>query len=78
MGFEMNLYMMQEFRGVLIALAAATGTILGFGIAFILFQEGIRRAVHGAKAGVIDLKGSSNGWLQRAHGRWALRREPRL
>jgi hypothetical protein len=70
MGFEMNLYMIQEFLGVLIVLAAATGTILFFGIAFILFQEGVRRAVHEAKARVIDFKASSakEEWLQKARG----------
>jgi hypothetical protein len=75
MEFVMNLYTMQEFLGVLIVLAVATGTILLFGIAFILFQEGIRRAVHGAKARLMHLKSSSakDDWLQRAHGRSALR-----
>jgi hypothetical protein len=75
MGFEMNLYMMQEFLGVLVVLAAATGTILVFGIAFILFQEGIRRAVHVAKARLIHFKGSSakDEWLHRAPSRSALR-----
>lgn len=70
MGHEVNFYMMQEFLGVLIVLAAATGTILVFGIAFILLQEGIRRAVHGAKARVVHLKASSakDEWLQKAHG----------
>jgi hypothetical protein len=75
MGFEMNLYMMQEFLGVLVVLATAIGTILVFGIAFILFQEGIRRAAHGAKARIKHFRGSSakDEWLQRAHGRSALR-----
>jgi hypothetical protein len=69
MGFAMNLYIMQEFLGVLVVLAAATGTMLVFGIAFILFQEGIRRAAHGAKARVAHFKGSNarNEWLQQAH-----------
>lgn len=67
----MNLYIVQEFLGVLVVLAAATGTILVFGIAFILFQEGIRRALHSAKAHVKHSKGSSakHEWLQRAYGR---------
>lgn len=71
----MNLYMMQEFLGVLVVVAAAMGTILVFVVAFILFQEGIRRAVHGTKARVIHFKGSSakDEWLPRAHGRSALR-----
>ena len=71
----MNLYTMQEFLGVLIVLAVVTGTILFLGIAFILFQEGIRRAVHGAKARVIHFKALSakDDWLQRVHGRSVLR-----
>ncbi|MGA7225381.1 MAG: hypothetical protein WBX16_21160, partial [Candidatus Acidiferrales bacterium] len=75
LGFEMNLYVMQEFLGVLVVLAAATGTMLVIGIAFILFQEGIRRAAHGAKARIIRFKGSSakDEWLQRAHSRSVLR-----
>jgi hypothetical protein len=75
LGFEMNLYMMQEFLAVLLLVAAFIGTMLVFGIAFILFQEGIRRALHGAKARIIHFKGSSakDEWLQRAHGRSALR-----
>jgi hypothetical protein len=75
MEFEMTFYIMQEFLGVLIVLAAATGTILVFVIAFILFQEGIRRALPSAKARIFHPKGSSakHDWLQRAHGRSALR-----
>jgi hypothetical protein len=75
MRFEMNLYAMQEFLGVLLLLAAFIGTMLAFGVAFILFQEGIRRVVHGAKTGVMPLKGLSakDQWLQRAHGRSVLR-----
>ena len=75
MEFAVNLYAMQEFLGVLLVLAAFIGTILVFGIAFILFQEGIRRLVHGAKTGVAPLRGLSakDQWLQRAHGRSVLR-----
>ncbi len=71
----MNLYNVQEVLGVLIVLAVTTGIILLFGIAFILFQEGIRRAVHGAKARVMHFKSlsSKDDWLQRAHGRSVLR-----
>ena len=71
----MNLYTMQEVLGVLVVLAAATGTILVFGVAFILLQEGIRRAAHGAKAGVIHFRGLSakDEWHQRAHARSPLR-----
>ena len=74
MGFEMNLYTMQEFLGVLLVLAALTGTILVFAIVFILFQEGRRRAVCWAKTGLIVQRLSARyQWLQRAHGRSALR-----
>ena len=66
---------MQEFLGVLVLLAAFIGTMLVFGIAFILFQEGIRWVVHGAKTDVAPLKGLStkDQWLQRADGRSVLR-----
>ena len=72
---EVIRYAIQEFLGVLLLVAAFIGTMLVFGIACILFQEGIRRALHGAKARVINFKGSSakDEWLQRAHGRSALR-----
>jgi hypothetical protein len=75
MEFAMNLYTMQEFLGVLLVLAAFTGTILAFGIAFVLLQEGIRRAVHQAKTGVVPLQAVSakDQWFERAHGRSALR-----
>ncbi len=59
MEFEVNRYAVQEFLGVLLLVAVFIGTMLVFGIAFILFQEGIRRAAHGAKTGVIPLKGLS-------------------
>jgi hypothetical protein len=75
MEFQVNLYMMQEFLGVLVVLAAATGTILVFGVAFILLQEGIRRAAYGAKASVMHFKGLSakDEWLHRTHARSPLR-----
>lgn len=75
MELAVNLYTMQEFLGVLLVLAAFIAAMLVFGIAFILFQEGIRRLVHGAKTGVVPLKGLSakDQWLQRAHGRSVLR-----
>jgi hypothetical protein len=59
MGFAMNFYTVQEFLAVLLLLAVLTGTILVFAVAFILFQEGIRRAVLWAKTGVIRLAGLS-------------------
>jgi hypothetical protein len=71
MEFQVNLFAMQEFLGVLLLLAAFIGTMLVFGVALILFQEGIRRVVHGAKTSVMPPKASSakDQWLQRAHGR---------
>jgi hypothetical protein len=58
-GFEMNFYTVQEFLVVLLVLAVSTATILVFAVAFILFQEGIRRAVLLAKTGFIRLAGLS-------------------
>jgi hypothetical protein len=62
----MNLYTMQEFFGVLLVLAALTGTILVLGIGFILFQEGIRWALHGRRTHLIPVNGVSakDQWLQ--------------
>jgi hypothetical protein len=73
MGLAMNFYRMQEFLGVLLVLAALTGTILVLGIGFILFQEGLRRAVHGTKTHRTSLRGlnSKDQWRQ-AHGRSVL------
>jgi hypothetical protein len=51
----MNFYTVQEFLAVLLLLAISTATILVFAVAFILFQEGIRRAVLWVKTGVIRL-----------------------
>jgi hypothetical protein len=45
MGFEMNLYIVQEYLGVLLMLAVSTAIILVFAVAFVIFQEGIRRAM---------------------------------
>jgi uncharacterized membrane protein len=74
MGFAMSLYTMQESLGVLLVLAALTGTMLVLGIGFILFQEGVRRAVHGTKTHLTSLRGLSakDQWRQ-AHGRSVLR-----
>jgi hypothetical protein len=74
MGFAMNFYTMQEFLGVLIVLAVLTGTMLVFGIAVILLQEGVRRVVHGTKTHLASLRGLSakDQWLQ-AHRRSVLR-----
>jgi hypothetical protein len=44
---------------VLLVMAALTGTALVFGIAFIFFQEAIRRAVHGASTHPIPTTGLS-------------------
>jgi hypothetical protein len=66
-GFAMSLYIVQEFLGVLLVIAGLTGTVLFFGIAGILFREGIRRALRGAKTRVIPFAGLSakNQRLQR-------------
>ena len=53
----MILYTVEECLGVLLVLAILMGTILVFGILFILCQEGIRRAVRWAKTGVMPLEG---------------------
>jgi len=54
----MSLYIAQEFLGVLLVLAGLVGTILVFGIAVILFQEGIRRTPRGAKTRIKPFRGS--------------------
>jgi hypothetical protein len=71
----MSLYNVQEFLGVLLALAGLIGTVLFFGIALILFREGMRRALRRAKTRVITLARLSarDQWLQRAGGRSGLR-----
>lgn len=63
----MNLYMVQEFLAVLLLLAASTATILGFAVALVLFQEGIRRVVPRAKTSVVrrpDLS-PKDQWVRR-------------
>jgi len=64
----MSLYIAQEFLLVLLVLAGLMGTILFFGIAFILFQEGIRRALRGAKPSVKPIAGLSAKelWLRKS------------
>ena len=71
----MNLYIMQEFLGVLLVVAALMGTVLVFGIAVICFQEVMRRAVHGARTQLTPIRGLSakDQWLQGNHSRSALR-----
>lgn len=59
LGFAMNLYNFQEFLAVLLLLAVLTATILVFAVAFVLFQEGIRRAVLWAKTSVVRVVGLS-------------------
>jgi hypothetical protein len=64
----MSLYIAQEFLGVLLLLAGLMGTILFFGIAAILFQEGVRRTLRGAKTHVTPLAklSAKELWLRRA------------
>jgi len=71
----MNLYVVQESLGGLLIIKKNMGALLVVGIAFILFQEGIRRAVRGAKTGVVPLKAVSakEHWLATVHGRSAVR-----
>lgn len=68
LGFEMSLYIVQEFLGVLLVLAGLMGTILFFGIAVILVQEGIRQLLHRAKTRVMPFEGLSakDQWLDSA------------
>lgn len=55
----MNFYNLQEFLAVLLLLAVLTATILVFAVAFVLFQEGIRRAILWAKTSVVRVVGLS-------------------
>jgi hypothetical protein len=55
MGFLMKLYVVQEILAVLLLLAVPTVTILVFGVAFILVQEGVRRAVLWTRTGIVRL-----------------------
>jgi hypothetical protein len=70
-GFPMNLFMVQEFLGVLLVLALSMAAILVVGVAFILLQEGIRRIVRWAKTGVVPLQDltSKDAWIDRSHAR---------
>ena len=70
----MSLYTVQELLGVLLVLAALTGTILVLGIGLILLQEGVRRALDGRRTHLISFRGVSarDRWLQ-AQGRSILR-----
>jgi hypothetical protein len=63
----MSLYIAQEFLGVLFVLAGLMGTVLFFGIAFILFREGIGRVLHRPKTRVIPSAGLSakDQWVHR-------------
>lgn len=64
----MSLYIVQEFLGVLLLLAGLVGTILVFGIAAILFHEGIHQTLRRAKNRVKPLAESSAKelWLRRS------------
>lgn len=63
----MSLYIAQEFLGVLLVLAGLMGTILVFGIAVILFHEGINQTLRRAKDRVKPIAGLSARelWLRR-------------
>jgi hypothetical protein len=53
----MRLYLVQEILVVLLLLAASAVTVFVFAVAFILFQEGIRRTLLWVKTGVARLAG---------------------
>jgi hypothetical protein len=53
----MRLYEVQEILVVLLLLAASAVTVFVFAVAFILFQEGIRRTLLWAKTRVARLPG---------------------
>ena len=53
----MRLYVVQEILVVLLLFAASAVTVFVFAVAFILFQEGVRRSLHWAKTGVARLAG---------------------
>ncbi len=55
LGFTAKRYVVQEALVVLFLVAVSTGTILVLAIAFLLFQEGIRRTVQWTKIGLILL-----------------------
>jgi hypothetical protein len=57
MGLSMRLYSVQEILVVLLLLAASAVTVFVSAVAFILFQEGIRRCLLWAKAGIARLAG---------------------
>ena len=63
----MSLYIAQEFLGVLLLLAGLMGTILFFGIAVILFHEGINQTLRRAKNRIKPFAGLSAKelWLRR-------------
>jgi hypothetical protein len=72
----MNHYVVQEFLSVLLVIAVATGTFLGFALSFVLLQEGMRQAVRW----VMDFAvmhfaslSATDRWLRRTAGRSALR-----
>jgi hypothetical protein len=55
MGYVRKLYMVQEILVVLLLIAVPTLTVFVFTVAFILIQEGIRRAVLWAKTDIVRL-----------------------
>jgi hypothetical protein len=64
----MSFYIVQEVLAVLLVLAGLMGTMLVLGIAVLLFQEGIRRALRRPNTRVLPFEGLStkDQWLQRA------------
>jgi hypothetical protein len=50
-----KVYLVQEALAVFLLVAASTGTIFAFAVAFLLFREGIRRTIQSMKLGYIWL-----------------------
>jgi len=71
-----DLYTLQEFLGVLVAVAVLVGTILVLGSAFILVQELISRAIRLAKAGVKVFERLSVRKTMSLKSRWSIRSLP--
>lgn len=52
---EKRVYMVQEITIVMLLVAISVVAILLLSIAFVLFQEGIRQAIHSMKIGILRL-----------------------
>jgi hypothetical protein len=59
--FALRLYVVQEVLVVLLLVAITMMTALVFAVAFVLFQEGIRRTVLWARTSVVPPAGLNHG-----------------